>query len=72
MDETDGGHRLPRAVLPTHYDIKITPDLKKFTFDGEVTISVQVRFISCVRPSVCNIQYTFDNEPPFEISFQPS
>lgn len=42
MDETDGGHRLPRNVLPTHYDIKITPDLKNFTFDGEITISVEV------------------------------
>ena len=43
MDETDGGHRLPRSVVPTHYDIKITPDLKNFTFDGEITISVRVR-----------------------------
>ena len=46
MDETDGGHRLPRNVIPTHYDIKITPDLKNFTFDGEVTISVQVSHFS--------------------------
>ncbi len=37
---SDNPHRLPRAVIPTHYDLRIEPDLEKFTFSGSVTIAV--------------------------------
>jgi len=42
LDETDSTHRLPRNVVPSHYDIKIQPDLENCTFHGEVTISLHV------------------------------
>ena len=35
--------RLPQTVIPTHYDITITPDLGAETFHGEETIDVTVR-----------------------------
>ena len=35
-------YRLPKNVTPHRYEIRLTPDLKAFTFIGEVTISVTV------------------------------
>jgi len=43
MDETDSGHRLPRNIIPSHYDIQIQPDLESFTFTGQVSIKVHVK-----------------------------
>ena len=34
--------RLPQTIVPTHYDLTIQPFLDKFTFDGSVTIHLQV------------------------------
>ncbi|HMY04264.1 MAG TPA: M1 family metallopeptidase, partial [Candidatus Obscuribacter sp.] len=34
--------RLCNSVKPSHYDIHLTPDLEQFTFDGEVTIEVEL------------------------------
>lgn len=34
--------RLPRHVVPRRYALKLKPDLEKFTFDGEETITVNV------------------------------
>lgn len=31
-------YRLPKTFKPVHYDLTLRPDLKKFTFDGEVKI----------------------------------
>jgi puromycin-sensitive aminopeptidase len=33
---------LPADVDPTHYDIELTPDLKKFVFKGAVSISLMI------------------------------
>ena len=35
-------YRLPDNVLPTKYDLTLTPDLTDFTFSGNETISIQV------------------------------
>ncbi len=35
-------YRLPKNVTPKRYEIRLTPDLKAFTFAGEVTIAVTV------------------------------
>eukprot|EP00049_Salpingoeca_infusionum_P010151 m.171714 g.171714 ORF g.171714 m.171714 type:complete len:874 (+) comp14559_c0_seq1:346-2967(+) len=34
---------LPQDLYPSHYDVELVPDLVKFTFDGKVKISVEVR-----------------------------
>src|SRR5690242_14296797 len=36
-------YRLPTAVVPTRYDIRLVPDLGAATFVGEETIAVTVR-----------------------------
>jgi puromycin-sensitive aminopeptidase len=36
-------YRLPDAVTPERYQIRLTPDLKAFTFTGEETVAVTVR-----------------------------
>jgi puromycin-sensitive aminopeptidase len=35
-------YRLPRTVVPSKYDIELTPDLNNFIFDGEETVHVDV------------------------------
>ncbi|MBM3221909.1 MAG: M1 family metallopeptidase [Candidatus Rokubacteria bacterium] len=35
-------HRLPRAVVPSRYDIRLEPDLTTFTFTGTETVTVTV------------------------------
>jgi len=44
--------RLPTSVIPERYEIRLTPDLTKWRFAGEVKISVQVR--QAVRVVVLN------------------
>jgi puromycin-sensitive aminopeptidase len=45
-------HRLPTSVIPERYEIKLTPDLSRWTFAGEVKIAVEVR--QAVREVVLN------------------
>lgn len=35
-------HRLPQTVIPSVYDMRVTPDLKAFTFEGESVIAIKV------------------------------
>ncbi|KAF5273236.1 hypothetical protein FQA39_LY07567 [Lamprigera yunnana] len=42
MPEVKPFERLPPTVLPKHYQLALTPDLKTFTFKGEVSIEIQV------------------------------
>src|SRR5690348_7476938 len=34
--------QLPRGVVPSHYDVAVTPHADKLTFDGQVTITLTV------------------------------
>ena len=34
--------RLPKSVVPIHYEIRIKPDLVKLLFEGDETISIKV------------------------------
>lgn len=36
-------HRLPQTVVPSVYDMRVTPDLKAFTFEGESVITIKVK-----------------------------
>ncbi|MFZ0890483.1 MAG: M1 family metallopeptidase, partial [Candidatus Binataceae bacterium] len=40
--ETAQDYRLPATVTPERYDLKLTPDLKAFTFVGEETVAIKV------------------------------
>jgi len=42
LAETAQDYRLPKTVTPKRYDIRLTPDLQNFTFQGEVSIAVVV------------------------------
>lgn len=42
MPEVKQFERLPTSVVPKHYGLVLTPDLKTFTFKGEVAIQIQV------------------------------
>ncbi len=35
-------HRLPRTVVPRHYELHLEPDLQNFTFSGEETVAITV------------------------------
>jgi aminopeptidase N len=37
------GQRLPTTVIPTHYTLKLTPDLKAATFSGDEAIDVNIQ-----------------------------
>ena len=34
--------QLPRGVVPTHYDVAVVPHADKLSFDGQVTITLNV------------------------------
>ncbi|MGH7813961.1 MAG: M1 family metallopeptidase [Candidatus Binataceae bacterium] len=42
LSESIQNYRLPKTVTPKRYEIRFAPDLKVFTFDGEVKIQVVV------------------------------
>jgi hypothetical protein len=48
--------RLPLNVLPVNYAVTLKPNLTNFTFDGEITIDVEVRSL-CDLLSYANIQH---------------
>jgi puromycin-sensitive aminopeptidase len=35
-------YRLPASVKPQHYDIRLEPDLKNFTFTGDETVAIEI------------------------------
>src|SRR4051812_17651826 len=47
-DEVGGDpYRLPTVVVPSRYELTLTPDLAAATFAGEVVITVEVRGPTC-------------------------
>ncbi|KAL1611048.1 Aminopeptidase 2 mitochondrial [Nothophoma quercina] len=42
VDVTKSREVLPTNVKPTHYDLTLEPDFEKFTYEGEVTIDLDV------------------------------
>ncbi len=42
MPEKKPFERLPKKVVPVNYELRLQPDLKNFTFDGNEDITVKV------------------------------
>ena len=40
---SENPYRLPRHVLPTHYELRLEPDLNSFTFEGRVSADLEVQ-----------------------------
>ncbi len=42
LAESSQDYRLPKTVTPNRYEIRLTPDLQAFTFQGELTVAITV------------------------------
>lgn len=47
MPEPKPFERLPKNVIPSHYNLFLKPDLKEFVFEGREIIDVQVSHALC-------------------------
>ena len=45
MPESKPFERLPKTVVPEHYNLQLKPNLKTFIFEGQETIKVEVRLM---------------------------
>ena len=41
-DDTQYRYRLPKNVIPSHYDLTLEPDLEHFTFAGTEAVNIAV------------------------------
>ena len=49
---TESEYRLPRTVIPLHYELTLAPDLQAFTFEGVETVTIEIH--ESVREIVLN------------------
>ena len=49
---SESEYRLPRTVVPLHYELTLAPDLRAFTFQGTETVTVEVH--EATTEIVCN------------------
>ena len=45
MAEKKTFERLPKCIVPSNYNVTLTPDLEAFTFKGKETISIEVKWL---------------------------
>ncbi|KAF9803116.1 hypothetical protein SFRURICE_012361 [Spodoptera frugiperda] len=77
MPENKQFQRLPRFVVPKHYDLELIPNLEKFTFTGKTAVKVSVLrstseiVLNCLDLELNNVklQYEGGSEPitPIEV-----
>ncbi|PSN57011.1 Puromycin-sensitive aminopeptidase [Blattella germanica] len=46
MPESKPFERLPKTVVPVHYNLQLKPDLKTFLFEGHETIKIEVKEVT--------------------------
>ncbi|KAG7213582.1 hypothetical protein KM043_002837 [Ampulex compressa] len=75
----DSFFRLPKEVKPVHYDVYLRPDLDNGTFEGKVTILINVldnrSYIALHQKDLSitsTVLKTFDREVNFEIEVLPT
>ena len=49
LADSSQDYRLPKNVTPRRYDIRLTPDLTAFTFQGEVSVAIVVNEAPSMR-----------------------
>jgi hypothetical protein len=66
MPESKPFERLPKSVVPKHYNLQLKPDLKTFVFEGQETVNVEVSYgkrcvlsVSMYAYKDCFIAYSF-------------
>ena len=42
VDVSKGRELLPANVVPKHYDVTLEPDFKKLTYEGKITVDLDV------------------------------
>ncbi|KAK6630961.1 hypothetical protein RUM44_003133 [Polyplax serrata] len=66
--------RLPRNVVPTHYDLFLKPDLEKFVFEGTVAVNLEIKeptntiVLNCLELQVKDVVIQCKGEPMLEPS----
>ncbi|MDP6102772.1 MAG: M1 family peptidase, partial [Dehalococcoidia bacterium] len=64
---TAAAYRLPGNVLPTKYDLTLTPNLTDFTFSGDETVTIQVTeptnriAVNAIDLEIADAQITLEN-----------
>lgn len=73
-DEKKSFSRLPTNVVPVNYDLKLTPYLETFKFDGDVNVELQIKeptstlVMNCAEIEICSAKFTNSKGNSFEPS----